>query len=74
MMVHVEVGVTHALCPRHLAEHRVRRELALRSTETLKKNAERLQIGCKLRGYRTTLLLIHFRPRLDAARPLERDP
>lgn len=37
MMVHVEVGVTHALCPRHLTKHRVRSELATRSTEALKK-------------------------------------
>jgi len=27
MMVHVEVGVTHALCRRHLTKHRLRREL-----------------------------------------------
>ena len=74
MMIHVEVGVAHALGPRHLTKHRVRRELALRCTEALRKNAELLQIGCKLRWQRTTLLLVHFRPCLDAMWPRERDP
>ena len=40
----------------------------------IKAERTRLQIRCKLRGWSTTLLLIHFRPCLDAARPRERGP
>jgi hypothetical protein len=48
MMVHVEVGVSHPLGPRHLTQCCVRKELALRTTEAIKKNAEILQIGREL--------------------------
>ncbi len=42
VMVHVKVGVAHALGPRHLTERCVRSKLALRITEAVKKNAELL--------------------------------
>ena len=74
MMVHVKVGVAHALGPGHLAEGCVRSELAIRITEAVKKNAELLQVGCKLGRWRTTLVLVHLRPRLDSVRPMKREP
>ena len=48
MMVHVEVGVSHPLGPRHPTQCCVRKELALRTTEAIKKNAKILQIGREL--------------------------
>src|SRR6266478_2457308 len=74
MMVHVEIGVAHALGPRHLAERCVRSELAIRITEAVKKNAELLQVGCKLGRWRTTSVLVHLMPRLDSVRPMKREP
>jgi hypothetical protein len=74
MMVHVKVGVAHALAPRHLTERCVRSELDLRNTELVKENAEFLQVGCKLGGWRASLVLVHFRPRHDSVRPMKREP
>jgi hypothetical protein len=48
MMVHVQVGVSHPFGPRHPTERCVRSELALRTTEAIKKNAKILQIGREL--------------------------
>jgi hypothetical protein len=45
MMVHVEVGVTHALGPRHSTKKRVRSRLDFPGTKALKQNPELLQIG-----------------------------
>jgi hypothetical protein len=70
MMVHVKVGVAHALGPRHLTERCVRSELTLRIAEATEKNAELLQVGGKLGRGPTTLVLVHRcvhsrEPRLD---------
>jgi len=73
-MVHVDVGVTHALSPRHPTKKRVRSKLAFPGTKALKQNPEALQIGCKLRRWRATLVLVHFRRRLETMRPRERYP
>jgi hypothetical protein len=73
-MVNVKIRVAHALRPRHLTKCRVRSELAVKSTEALKKNAERLQIRNQLRGRRTTAPLVHFRPCLESVWPWHRNP
>ena len=73
-MVHMKIGMAHALGPRHLTEHCVRSELALRITEAVKKNAELLQVRHKLGWWRTTQVLVHLRPRHDSVRPMKREP
>jgi hypothetical protein len=66
--------MAHSLGPRQLAERCVRSELALRITETVKKNAEVFQIGCEVGRWRTTLELVHLRPCLDSVRPMKWEP
>lgn len=40
VMIYVEIGMPHALGPRHLPKHPVRRELILGTTEALKQDTE----------------------------------
>ncbi len=74
VMIKVEVGVAHALGPGHLPKHGVRRKFTFPGTETPKQTAEFLQVGCKVHGGRATLLLVHFRARLEAVRPPNWNP
>ena len=64
----------HPLSPRQLTKHCMRREFALPVTELVKQPAKLLDIRCKFHGPGTTLLLIHFRARLDAVWPPKRYP
>jgi hypothetical protein len=74
VVIHVEVGMPHPLSPRQLTYHCMRGEFALTATELVKQPAKLLDIRCKFHGTGTTLLLIHFRARLDAVWPLKRYP
>ena len=74
VVIHVEVGMPHPLSPRQLTKHCMRREFALPDTELVKQPAKLLDIRCKFHGPGTTLLLIHFRARLDVVWPPEEVP
>ncbi len=52
----------------------MRGEFAFPATELVKQSAKLLDIRCKFNRLGATLLLIHFRARLDAVWPLKRHP
>ena len=52
----------------------MRGEFALPAAELVKQRAKLLDVRCKFHRLGTALLLINFRARLDAVRPLKRHP
>ena len=74
VVIHVKVGVAHPLSPRQLTKYWVRNEFPLRTAELVKECTKFLDIRHKLNWLSTTLPLIHFRARLEAVYPWNRNP
>jgi len=74
VMIDVEIRIAHALWPRHLPPHCVRREFALVDTKSLKQVAKLCKVRSKLYGWGAALILIHLGRCLEAVRPANRSP
>ena len=74
VMIDVKVSVPHPLSPGHSPHPAMGSKFAGRAAESIKQPAECFHIGCKFNWLSTGLLLIQFRPRLNAVRPRKGTP